>query len=378
MRLAFCLFKYFPFGGLQRDFKRIGEVCLKRGHEIQVYTMSWEDLAPQSFKVDRIRVSGITNHRRCWNFSSKVNEILRKKQFDAVVGFNKIEGLDVYYAADPCYKARVLEEKGSLYRLSPRYRTYLALEEAVFAPAAGTHILLISEMEKSKYIQHYGTPEGRFHSLPPGISMDRVIHDNTSEIRKGVRSEFGIGDDEILLLMVGSSFKTKGLDRSLSALAGLPEGIKKRTKLLVIGQGNPGPFQKIARGLNIAHQVQFLGGRDDVPRFMAGADLLLHPAYTENTGTVLLEAMAAGLPVIATDICGYAFHVRKADAGLLIPSPFQQDVFNSMLERMIASQERETWRQNGPGYISANDVFSMPVKAADIIETIAAKKSGAA
>ena len=63
---------------------------------------------------------------------------------------------------------------------------------------------------------------------------------------------------------------------------------------------------------------------------------------------------------------------------MLIPSPFQQDVFNSMLEQMIASQDKEIWKQNGPKYISENDVFSMPEKAADIIETIAAKKSGAA
>jgi len=322
-------------------------------------------------------VKGITNHRRCWNFSGRVNEILRQRHFDAVVGFNKMAGLDFYYAADPCYKARVLREKGSLYRLSPRYATYLALEEAVFAPASGTDILLISEMEKSKYIQYYETPEGRFHSLPPGISTDRLIQDKASEIRRSVRSEFGIGDDEIMLLMVGSSFKTKGLDRSLSALAGLPEGIRKRSKLFVIGEGNSTPFQKIALRLNIAHHMQFLGGRDDVPRFMAGADLLLHPAYTENTGTVLLEAMAAGLPVIATDICGYAFHVKKADAGMLIPSPFQQDAFNRMLEHMIASRETEPWIQNGPRYIAENDVFSMPEKAADIIETMAAKKSGA-
>jgi UDP-glucose:(heptosyl)LPS alpha-1,3-glucosyltransferase len=140
--------------------------------------------------------------------------------------------------------------------------------------------------------------------------------------------------------------------------------------------GKPEPFRKIARQLNIDSQIRFLGGRDDVPRFMAGADLLLHPAYTENTGTVLIEAMAAGLPVLATDICGYAFHIRKADAGMLVPSPFQQDIFNNMLEGMITSPEKETWKRNGLGYVSENDVFSMPEKAADVIEAIAKQKAG--
>jgi len=376
MKLAFCLFKYFPFGGLQRDLKSIGEVCLNRGHDIYIYTMAWEGEKPYGFEVSQVQVRGVTNHRKCRNFSLKVNQVIREERFDVVVGFNKMEGLDVYYAADPCYKARMLKEKGPLYRISPRYRTYLTLEEYVFKPSAGTHILLISEMEKTKYIQYYQTPEERFHSLPPGIAWDRVIHGDIAGIRKSVRSELIIGDDEIMLLMVGSGFKTKGLDRSLSALASLPEVLRKKTKLFIIGRGKPESFENIARRLNIDRQIQFLGGRDDVPRFMAGADLLLHPAYNENTGTVLIEAMAAGLPVLATDICGYAFHVKKADAGMLVPSPFRQDTFNNMLERMITSREKETWKRNGLRYVSENDVFSMPEKAADIIEAVAKQKAG--
>lgn len=371
MKLAFCLFKYFPFGGLQRDFKHIAQVCQSRKHSIHVFTMSWEGDIPQGFQVSFIPSQGLTNHQRCWNFSKKVSEYLKKDRFDLVIGFNKMQGLDVYYAADPCYKAKVMEEKGSLYHLVPRYRTYLALEKAVFEPSAATQILLISEVEKAKYMEYYNTPEARFYSLSPGISRDRVITDNVEEIRKNVRGELGVADDEFLLLMVGSSFKTKGLDRSLSAVASLPEALRKKTKLFVIGEGKNKPFGNIARRLKVADHLYFLGGRDDVPRFMVSADLLLHPAYSENTGTVLIEAMAAGLPVIATDICGYAFHVRDAGAGLLIPSPFKQQVFNELLFHMLTAPERETWKRNGLHYVNKNDLFSMPEKAADIIESLA-------
>lgn len=374
MNLAFCLFQYFPFGGLQRDFKHIAEACQRQGHAIRVYTTAWEGDIPSDFQVSLVSVRGITNHQRCWNYSKDVNKLLAKQPNDLIVGFNKMHGLDVYYAADPCYQAKVMGEKGSLYRLGPRYRTYLALEKAVFETSSKTEILLISEKERAQYITYYKTPEKRFHSLPPGISRDRVVRGNADAIRKAVRNTYGINNDEFLLLMVGSSFKTKGLDRTLLALAALPEILRKRTKLFVIGEGKVRPFESLAKRLKVAGHLSFLGGSDDVPKFMISADLLLHPAYSENTGTVLIEAMAAGLPILATDVCGYAPHVSTAEAGLLIASPYQQQAFNNLLQEMLLSSRREIWKRNGIAYVKKNDFFRMPEKAAALIESIAAKR----
>ncbi|MCD3114053.1 glycosyltransferase family 1 protein, partial [Salmonella enterica subsp. enterica serovar Enteritidis] len=47
MRVAFCLYKYFPFGGLQRDFMRIAQTVAARGHQVRVYTQSWEGESPE-------------------------------------------------------------------------------------------------------------------------------------------------------------------------------------------------------------------------------------------------------------------------------------------------------------------------------------------
>lgn len=375
MKLAFCLFKYFPFGGLQRDFFHIAEVCRNRGHEIHVFTMKWEGEIPPDFDISVISAGGLTNHTRCRNFSKKVCDCLKKGRFDLALGFNKMHCLDVYYAADPCYKAGLEERKSILYRTGSRYRTYAELEKAVFERASHTHILLIAPQEKAKFIAHYGTPVERFHSLPPGITGDRRLPDNAEEIRNNVRKEFGVAGDEFMLLMVGSGFATKGLDRSLAAIAGLPEKLRCKTRLFVIGKGKTKSFEKKAQTLTVADRVIFLGGRDDVPRFMVGADLLLHPARSENTGTVLIEAMASGLPVLATDICGYAFHVRDAGAGLLVPSPFRQLVCNELLRRMITSPDRALWKRQGIEYVERNDFLSMPEKAADMIESFAQKKA---
>ena len=62
-------------------------------------------------------------------------------------------------------------------------------------------------------------------------------------------------------------------------------------------------------------QVTFLGARDDVPQLLWGADLLLHPAYSEAAGLVLLEAMVAGVPVIASAVCGHAHYIGEHALG---------------------------------------------------------------
>lgn len=374
MRLLFCLYKYFPFGGLQRDLKNIALEAQKRGHQINILTTLWKGKLPDGFKVEIIKVRGITNHRRSIDFGEKAKRYLKDKNHDMVVGFNKLPGLDVYYAADPCYKAKVFEQKGYLYRLSNRYRSYVRLEEAVFSPQSKTQILLLSPKEKEKFIKFYKTPEERFHLLPPGISKNRYIVDDKEEIRESVRKELDINKEDFLLLMVGSGFKTKGVDRAIKALAGLPESIKSKTRLCIVGEGNKSPFERLASSLKVSKNVIFLGGREDVQRFIAGADLLVHPAYSENTGTVLIEAIVNGLPVLASDVCGYAPYVLESGAGLLIPSPFEQKKFNSLLQYMITTDRYLEWKQNGLAYGKRKDFFNMYKKAVDIIEDIYKKE----
>jgi UDP-glucose:(heptosyl)LPS alpha-1,3-glucosyltransferase len=371
MKLAFCLFRYFPYGGLQRDFLRIAAACRDRGHAVHVFTMAWEGDIPSSFQVHVVSASGFTNHRRSLNFARAVGERLAAEPFDAVIGFNKMPELDVYFAADPCYGAQARESKSWLYRLSPRFRIYHVLEQAVFAPAAGTQIILLTEAEKARYIGEYQTPAERFHLLPPGLdARDYQVPDPVA-VRQQVRQDLGLGDGELLLLMVGSGFRTKGVDRSLRALAALPEEWRTRARLVVIGKGDAAPFETLAVRLGVAGRVSFLGTRDDVPRFMSAADLLLHPSHTEAAGMVLLEAMLMGLPVLCTAVCGYAFHVRAAGAGLLISDPFAQGTMDQLLLRMLSSPaERQVWSCKGKEYVAAQDISSLPEKAVRIIESV--------
>ena len=187
------------------------------------------------------------------------------------------------------------------------------------------------------------------------------------ECREEVRKELGLGQHDHMLLMVGSGFITKGLDRALIAIAALPATIKDKTRLCVIGEDNPRPFVKMVSKLGLVDNVTILRGREDVPRFLAAADLLVHPAYQENTGTVLLEALVMGLPVVATGICGYAQYIEEAGAGTVLAEPFDQQSFNQVVMNMLTSTEREAWERNGVAFGEWADIYSMPDRAADLI-----------
>jgi len=365
--IAFCLFKYFPYGGLQRDFLRIALEIQARGFNIRIYTLEWEGDIPAGFEIIIVPVSALTNHTRYRKYYVWVDSALKKDPVERLIGFNKMPGLDVYFAADSCYEDKARNQRSWAYRRTPRYGLFSEFEESVFSRDSETEILMISSAQIPLFEQYYSTLPERFHLLSPGIARDRIAPANRDEIRADFRGEMKLGDDEIQLLMIGSGFITKGLDRVLIAMAALPKSLRDRTRLIVIGQDNPNTFRRMAKKLGISNRVSILKGRDDVPRFLIGADLLVHPAYAENAGMVLLEAIVAGLPVIATDICGYAPYIEKADAGQLIPSPFQQETFNVMLEGMINKLGESDWSANGIAFAAVADIYDMPVHAADYI-----------
>jgi len=368
MQLAFVLYKYFPFGGLQRDFMRIALECQQRGHQIRVYSLFWEGDIPPGFEVVMVPVNALFNHRRYARFSAWVKDDLAKRPVARLIGFNKMPDLDVYYAADGCYEHKAQNQRHSLYRFWGRYRHFAEYERAVFARGAKAEILMLSEAEQPLFIRYYDTPLERFHLLPPGIALDRRAPANAAEIRAEFRREFELADDDLLLVQIGSGFKTKGLDRSLKALAALPAVLKERTRLFVIGQDDPTPFQAQSASLGLGERVQFLMGRSDIPRFLLGADLLIHPAYNENAGMVLLEALVAGVPVLVSAACGYAHYIAEADCGLVLDAPFEQSQLNRYLERMLSDQAaRLAWSQHGLTYAETADLYSMPQRAADVI-----------
>ncbi|MEX1033852.1 MAG: glycosyltransferase family 4 protein [Cellvibrionaceae bacterium] len=371
MKFAFILFKYIPFGGMQRNMLAIARACADRGHDITIICSQWQGEPLANMRVIQLPVSGWRrfggNGTQMQQFHRAFRAQLHKEPQDLVVGFNKFPDLDVYYAADSCFASKAYEQKSWLYRLTPRAQVYLAFEKAVFSASGNTRILEVSPRERTQFIKHYGTPAERFFPLPPGIARDRAALEHGAELRRQTRRKLNIDDDTTVFLAVGSGFKTKGLDRSIQLVADWQAEQQSPAVLLVAGADKKAIFRQQARRLGVQDRVTFLGGRDDVPALFKAADLVLHPAYRENTGNVLLEAMIAGRPVLATDVCGYAHYVSDAQMGEVLASPFSATAFYRAAMRILAVANQE-WRRRGAEFAKREDIYSRPAVAADLLE----------
>ena len=118
-----------------------------------------------------------------------------------------------------------------------------------------------------------------------------------------------------MVLFVGSQFRLKGLEFAIRALAEM----KTEAHLLVVGHDSPANgFRKLANELGVAERVHFLGARKDLPEIYPAADAFVFPSLYETFALVCLEAMASGLPVVASRVGGIEDYLRDEENGLFI------------------------------------------------------------
>lgn len=375
MKLALVIFRYFPFGGLQRDMLAIAQAAQANGHQISIFCGDWQGEKIPGIDVIRIQNSGFFNIAGVKNFVSTFQKQFQRDQFDLLVGFNKIPGLDVYFAGDSCFAHKAYSERSWIYRLAPRSRLYLAYERAVFSEASATQILSLVASEQKLFARYYATQPERFYALPPGISTQHLVCSNPRAARMALCHELGLTLDTKIIVCLGSGYKTKGVDISINAFAELTKIIADKIALVIVGKDDPYTYRQQAAQAGIEQHVFFLGPRSPVGDLLHSADLLLHPARKELAGNVLLEAMLCGVPVVASAHCGYAHYIAEQQMGELIPANTSPIAIAELVASTL-TVNANVWRTRGELFAQTSDVFSRPEVAVAALEKIAsAKKS---
>ncbi len=156
--------------------------------------------------------------------------------------------------------------------------------------------------------------------------------------RTEVRRELGLAAAaRVVGLVARLDHWGKGHREFFSALAALPE--RYPVEALIIGGGRrEAEMRRLATELGLAGRVHFLGQRDDVPDLLSALDLFVLPSHSEGVSLALLEAMAAGLPVIASRVGGLPEVVTDGENGLLIP-PQDPQALATALERLLADPD---------------------------------------
>lgn len=174
--------------------------------------------------------------------------------------------------------------------------------------------------------------------------------------RAEFHAEFGLPAGRLIAGVVAQLIERKGHRVLFEALARIaPE---RRPFVVCFGQGPERETldAEVAR-LGLTGDVRFAGFRTDLPRWMGCLDLLVHPAFMEGLGVSLLQAAAAGVPIVASRAGGMPEAVRDGDNGLLVP-PGDVDALYAALERLLGDGSlRQRLARGGPALIARE--FSM-------------------
>ena len=358
-RIALAVFRLAPAGGLEQHALRLATILTGRGCEVTMVTTRPPATPPDRFRVELIASRGSTNHGRLAAFAEDAARAVAG-QFNRTVAFHAIPGFDAIFCADPSRSAL-----DGAKRWLPRYRTYAELERRGLAAGAGP-VLMLSSAQLGAFAANHPRAQSRLKLLPP--TVDRLRADPaaaTPGARAAARRKLALGEGSVWLWM-GLQSKTKGLDRVLEALPAASEA-----RLLVCGldpasRGGADAL-RLAKRLGVEDRVTWLGFVSDsaLGEAMAAADLLVHPSRADVTGTVILEALASGLPVVTTAVCGYGEHVIAAGAGVVLAEPFEAAHLSQALAQ--TPQALAAWSANALAYASNPALYAGLERAADLI-----------
>lgn len=233
--------------------------------------------------------------------------------------------------------------------LSPRLITYVWLEGARFKPAPGRQVVATSDTLGRECLQAYPASRAQLSVITPGTYL---LQDTLT--RAMARRQLELPVDGPLLLFVANDYKRKGLDALLHALAQLP------TEVHLAVAGNPNPivlYRQQAEQLGVLARVHFLGSLDDLHPAYRAADCLAHPTLEDSYAMVVLEAMAAGLPVVVSGPvhCGISRELQDGRQALLLHDPRDRNELARLLRSVLEQPALQgQLRQHGLEFAQAH------------------------
>jgi UDP-glucose:(heptosyl)LPS alpha-1,3-glucosyltransferase len=169
--------------------------------------------------------------------------------------------------------------------------------------------------------------------IPNSVDAARFSISERTGTRLAARKHFRLVPSDFVLLLIGNDLKKKGLDCVLAASAGCRE---LDFKLLVVGSDRRAEYEEMARNLGLRERVLFLNTSPDVMQFYAAADAYVGPSLEDAYGLPILEAMACGLPVIASSRAGVSEIITHRKNGMILNNPEDRAELAELLRELCS------------------------------------------
>lgn len=170
----------------------------------------------------------------------------------------------------------------------------------------------------------------------PGVGIDTTQYALSAKARKEKRIELKIAENDVALISMGDLIKRKNYDTAIRAIA---EANNSALQYFICGKGpEEENLKALAESLGVSDQIHFLGFRSDIKNLLAAVDIFLFTTKQEGLPRSMMEAMACGLPCIASDIRGNVDLIENGKGGYLI-SPKDVAGFSTAIKKLSLDQK---------------------------------------
>lgn len=213
--------------------------------------------------------------------------------------------------------------KEALYRLSARFTDY---------------VVGVCDAARARFAEQRVRPRAGLLSIPNGIRLIRFQPAQAAD-RVALARELGWPDDSVIIGSVGRLNPVKDQAGLIAAFARV-HAAQPQARLVIVGDGAlRGELQARIDDAGLQDVARLAGDRDDVPRWLAGMQVFALPSRSEGYSIALLEACAAGLPIVATDVGGNREIVREGSNGTLVPAG-DETALAQALQALVADPQR--------------------------------------
>jgi UDP-glucose:(heptosyl)LPS alpha-1,3-glucosyltransferase len=353
-------------GGTERDLAITAEILSQAGHEITIYTAEMRGPVPR-WPVKMLVGPIVGRSLQFLWFARNAVSRVRLDGADVVLSFARVIGADILRSGGGAHSSFVRAARqwqsraaATAMRLNPYHRIQMAVERAAFRHPNLKLAIAVSKLVSDDLILSFGLEPSRVVTLYNGVDCEKFRPSRGSSERAEIRRNLEMPADRSVVLFVGSGFGRKGLGFLIEAwkrLQGSPI-------LLVAGSDRAvSAYQRMSERFDAADRVRFLGPRVDIELLMRAADGLALPSLFEPFGNVVVEAMASGLPVLASSRCGAAEIIPAEMRPLIVDDPADAGELAAKTQLLIdapaklgpvsrAAAESFTWQRYGEQLLS--------------------------
>jgi glycosyltransferase involved in cell wall biosynthesis len=221
--------------------------------------------------------------------------------------------------------------------------SFIVLVERFLARYSTLVVAVSENVRKEVLAFKVGTPE-KVVTIPYGIELDKYL--SIDGHRGNLRRELGFSEKDIVIGNVQRLVPTKGHSYLFEGIRLLKETAPE-VRFVIAGDGEiRAELERLVESLGLVERVHFLGFREDVDNIYADSDALIFPSLTEGAPFAIIEALASGRPVVATDVGGISELIDDGKCGFVVPARDPKALAQALLKLIRDENLRRTFGEN--------------------------------